>query len=137
MKWLRALSMLTLFLALVLASIGCSKKDTTLPPTMAVHLIDVGQGDAILIDCGTTEVLIDGGSSSPAVVSYLNDYVDEPLEVVVATHPHADHIGGLTAVLESFQVQEVWRNGEESTSQTYAAFDNAMNRRVGTIRQVL
>jgi beta-lactamase superfamily II metal-dependent hydrolase len=93
---------------------------------LTVHFIDVGQGDAILVDYGTYEVLIDGGSSSPGVVSYLNSYVDGPLEVMVATHPHADHIGGLTAVLGAFQVQQIWSNGEPSTSQTYTNFMSAV-----------
>jgi beta-lactamase superfamily II metal-dependent hydrolase len=96
----------------------------TIPLT--VHFIDVGQGDAILVDYGTNEVLIDGGSSSPGVVGYLENYVDGPLEVMVATHPHADHIGGLIAVLGAFEVQQVWYNGDTSTSQTYSSFMSAV-----------
>ncbi len=56
-------------------------------PELRVHFIDVGQGDAILVDLGETEVLIDGGGKSPGVVDYLQDYVDGTIEVVVATHP--------------------------------------------------
>ena len=90
-----------------------------LPGQVTVHFIDVGQGDAILIDIGATEVLIDGGERSPGVVAYLKEFVDGPLEVMVATHPHADHIGGLIQVLESFAVGEVWLNGDTATSATY------------------
>jgi beta-lactamase superfamily II metal-dependent hydrolase len=61
-------------------------------PQLKVHYIDVGQGDSILLDLGATEVLIDGGDGSLGVVSYLQQYVDGPLEAIVATHPHADHI---------------------------------------------
>jgi competence protein ComEC len=89
---------------------------------LAVHFIDVGQGDSILIDLGETEVLIDGGDKSPGVVSYLQDYIDGSLEVVVATHPHADHIGGLISVLNNFQVEQIWHNGDTSTSKTYTEF---------------
>ena len=46
---------------------------------LQVHFIDVGQGDAILIDYGTVEVLIDGGETSPGVVPYLRKYVDGDL----------------------------------------------------------
>ena len=67
-------------------------------PELKVHFIDVGQGDSILLDLGATEILIDGGDKSPGAVAYLSDYVDGTLEAVVATHPHADHIGGLIAV---------------------------------------
>jgi len=89
---------------------------------LKVHFIDVGQGDSILIDLGETEVLIDGGEKSPGVVDYLKKYVDGPLEVMVATHPHSDHIGGLIAVLGAFQVQQIWDNGDKSDSSTYNEF---------------
>ena len=57
---------------------------------LTVHFIDVGQGDAILIDLQETEIIIDGGGRSPGVTEYLNEYVDGPLEVMVATHrPYA------------------------------------------------
>jgi len=111
--------------------------------TLTVHFIDVGQGDSILLDIGDTEVLIDGGEKSPGVVSYIDDYVDGPLEVMVATHPHTDHIGGLIAVLDAFVVNEIWLNGDTTTSQTYSQFMSAVNsegaemftaRRGGTIQ---
>ena len=94
---------------------------------LKVHFIDVGQGDSILIDLGETEVLIDGGGKSPGVVAYLNDYVDGVLEIMVATHPHADHIGGLIAVLDAFEVEEIWHNGDSSTSKTYSQFMSAVS----------
>jgi len=97
------------------------------PGTLTVHFIDVGQGDSILLDFGDIEVLIDGGDKSPGVVSYIDDYVDGPLEVMIATHPHADHIGGLIAVLDAFEVDEIWLNGDTSTSGTYSQFMSAVN----------
>jgi beta-lactamase superfamily II metal-dependent hydrolase len=101
---------------------------------LRVHFIDVGQGDAILVDFGETEILIDGGGKSPGVVTYLNDYVDGALEVMVATHPHADHIGGLIAVLEAFSVQEIWHNGDTSTSQTFNQFMAAVQSEGAEVR---
>ena len=87
-----------------------------------VYFIDVGQGDSILIDQGQTEVLIDGGSQSPGITDFLRNYVDGDLEVMIATHPHADHIGGLIAVLDAFKVDQIWYNGDTSTSATYSTF---------------
>jgi competence protein ComEC len=81
----------------------------------------------IKVDLGEIEVLIDGGGKSPGVVKYLRDHVDGPLEVMVATHPHADHIGGLIAVLDAFQVQQIWHNGDTSESKTYAEYMTAVN----------
>ena len=86
---------------------------------MQVHFIDVGQGDAVLVDLGTTEILIDGGPGS-ACISYIKPFVTEPLELLVATHPDADHIGGLDDVLQALTVSEIWLNGDTHTTQTYA-----------------
>ena len=111
------------------------KKPPSTEPTLApvpadgelkVHFIDVGQGDSILVDLGETEILIDGGDKSPGVVAYLNSYVHGPLEAMVATHPHADHIGGLITVLDAFEVEQVWYNGDTSTSKTYSEFMNGV-----------
>ena len=103
---------------------------TTPPPQVVpvsseklkVHFVDVGQGDAIFIDLEDIEILIDGGGKSPGVVSYISQYVDGTLEVVVATHPHADHIGGLIEVLDEFEVKQIWHSGDDSDSATYKNF---------------
>ena len=104
---------------------------TVIPPPiegeLTIHFVDVGQGDSILVDLGETEVLIDGGDKLPGVVAYLNGFVDGALEVMVATHPHADHIGGLIGVLDAFEVDEIWLNGDTSTSETYSQFMSAVN----------
>ncbi len=105
-----------------------STTPTTPPPSpLRVHFIDVGQGDSILVDLGETEILIDGGDKWPGVVTYLQEYVDGAIEAVVATHPHADHIGGLIAVAAHFDVDSFWLNGDTSTSQTYSEFMSSIN----------
>jgi len=96
--------------------------------TLEVHFIDVGQGDAILIDYGTYELLIDGGRGS-ACVSFLetSGLVDGALDVLVATHMDADHIGGLDDVLARYVVAEIWTNGNTHTTATYDSFIAAVN----------
>lgn len=80
---------------------------------LMVHFIgEVEDGDSILIDLGETEILIDGGLPISGVAKYISEYVDGPLEVMVATHPHVDHIGGLIRVLKNFDVKEIWVNGD-------------------------
>ncbi|MCX6092344.1 MAG: MBL fold metallo-hydrolase [Candidatus Bipolaricaulota bacterium] len=97
-----------------------------LAPPVRVIFFDVGQGDAILIDSGSQEILIDGGPDG-GWVSQLDQYVQGPLEVVVVTHPHTDHVGGLDEVLRAFDVLEVVTNGARSESSAYANFASSVS----------
>lgn len=75
------------------------------------HFINVGQGDAIWLALdGGYDILVDGGKASvgPVVASYLQSHGCDRVELLVATHPDADHIGGLPAVLGSIPVTEAW-----------------------------
>ncbi|OUM94005.1 MAG: hypothetical protein BAA00_15515 [Parageobacillus thermoglucosidasius] len=92
---------------------------------LLVHFIDVGQGDAIYISLpGRVDILIDGGNNQYGddVVAYLrSQYVDD-IEYMIATHPDADHIGGLDVVLEAFKVENVYAPKVSHTTQTYEDF---------------
>jgi len=91
-----------------------------------VYFIDVGQGDATLIEAGDTAILVDGGDGSVEAQDSLEDFLQawhiQDIDLMVATHPHADHIGGLPGVLALYDVHEIWTNGETSGSQTYGDF---------------
>jgi competence protein ComEC len=108
-------------------------KDTITSQNLTVYFFDVGQGDSILLDIGTIEILIDGGDGSTNIVPYLTPLVDGAIEVMIATHPHQDHIGGLEQVLAAFDVTQIWYNGDISTSQTYQRFITAINTENATI----
>lgn len=92
------------------------------PSKMNVHFLDVGQGDAIFIQApnGKT-MLVDAGTKEygDTVVAYLKAKNVEKLDYVVATHPDADHIAGLAAVLDSFTVGEFINSGKAHTTMTY------------------
>ena len=75
--------------------------------TLIVHYIDVGQGDAVFIQTPSQNVLIDGGERGTTVEDYLKQQGVGCLDIVISTHPHSDHIGGLINVLENFTVKEV------------------------------
>jgi beta-lactamase superfamily II metal-dependent hydrolase len=91
--------------------------------TLTVHFIDVGQGDAILIQSPDGKnMLIDGGERNTGVVAYLAATGVSKLDIVAATHPHSDHIGGLVDVLKSIPVDKVVTNGQEHTSGLYESF---------------
>ncbi|MDR0904444.1 MAG: MBL fold metallo-hydrolase [Ruminococcus sp.] len=76
---------------------------------LAVHFIDVGQGDSELIVYGKKAMLIDAGEAEygNTVVSYLQNLGITKLEYIIATHPHSDHIGGLAAVIANFDVGKI------------------------------
>lgn len=74
-----------------------------------IHFIDVGQGDSILLQFDGMNILIDAGLDSKGtdVVSYLSDAGVEALDYIVASHPHADHIGGLPQVMDTFKTGQL------------------------------
>lgn len=85
-----------------------------------VEILDIGQGDSILIRSpeGKT-VLIDGGTGNIDVVTYLKERGVTEINLMVGTHAHADHIGGLDEVLEAFPVKVYVDNELPHTTRTY------------------
>jgi len=98
---------------------GLEKRDN-----LAVHFIDVGQGDSILVVAGDRAMLVDGGrrDEGPIVAAYLKSRNISTIDVMVSTHPHADHIGGLLTVLKEFPVKLVVDSGIAHPSQTYESY---------------
>lgn len=86
-----------------------------------VHFIDVGQGDSVLIKQGENSMLIDAGDNGygPTVVDYLKTNKIETLDYVIATHPHADHIGGMKDVINSFNIGKVIMPNVTHTTKTF------------------
>jgi competence protein ComEC len=98
----------------------------TLASVLEVHFIDVGQGDAILLVLGEYAALIDGGDRGSGVVAYLQRQGITYLDLVIASHPHADHIGGLIDVIRAITVDRVITNGQMHTTLTYERFLDAI-----------
>ncbi|MDO8604727.1 MAG: ComEC/Rec2 family competence protein [bacterium] len=100
---------------------------------LTVAFLDVGQGDAIYIEAPNgNQMLIDGGQPSGAVLRQLGKMMpfwDRSLDVVVATHPDQDHVGGLPAVLSRLQVDNVVTTENTSATGAYGAFEKEISEK--------
>lgn len=97
---------------------------------MTATFIDVGQGDSTLVELPDGKVmLIDAGeaSASQSVLNALDEADVDDIDYLVATHPHADHIGGMEAVLDAYEVGEVWMPDAPDTTETYEGFLDAVD----------
>lgn len=93
-----------------------------------IHFIDTGNSDAILIKQGDKSALIDAGDNDDEqrVVKYLKNQGITELEYIFATHPHADHIGGLDAVVDNIKVKQAYVSNGDADTKTYRDFINSM-----------
>ncbi|MFP7494309.1 ComEC/Rec2 family competence protein [Terribacillus saccharophilus] len=97
-----------------------------------IHFLDVGQGDSMLIETPSHyTILIDGGDGEAGekVVALLRAKGIEELDLVVATHPDIDHIGGLLPVLEEFKVKRVLDSGKLYTTKTYQRYTEILTEK--------
>lgn len=124
--------------ALILLAVGCrSEAPGTTPPTepsaltqaavdrqreapltarepakLTVTFVDVGQADAILLQVGELDMLVDAGATSSSALKAALRTVSGPLEYLLVSHPHQDHFGGAAGALELLEVSHVLTNGE-------------------------
>ena len=113
------------------------------PPTtnreLVVRVLDVGQGDAILIQNGGSTVLVDGGPERRTFARWLEELrVPDTLDAVILTHAHGDHFTGLRELFRSRHgrvVRAFWWNGDQATplSQSHLPDSVAARTRRGTM----
>ena len=108
-----------------------NKKETQPLPSgeLRVHVLDVGQGDSILIIApGGKTVLVDAGvpGSGKIVLAALGRYGIKQIDLMVATHAHADHIGGADEVLKAVKVLTVLDSRVPNTTKNYEDFLKAI-----------
>ena len=98
--------------------------------TMTVHMLDVGQGDSLLLEMPTGEhVLIDAGLRGSDVAQTLELLGVDDLDLVFTTHPHADHMGGMRDVVLRFPIELYVDSGMPHTTQTYNQLMEAVHAR--------
>lgn len=89
-------------------SVGLSNTNVTPEGELQVYFIDVGNADSILIRQGEANALIDAGERGDGddVLAYLQRQGVTKLDLVIATHPHADHIGGMTDIINALPIDK-------------------------------
>jgi competence protein ComEC len=99
-------------------------------PDQRLHLVfcDVGQGDAILIFQGKNQILIDGGPDQSVLTCLANHlpFWDREIEIVIASHPEADHITGLIDVIDRYRVNHFVVNSFGKDSAVFKEFKAAV-----------
>ena len=117
---------LLLLAGLMLLSSGCSslsanKTQQVAASPLMVKMLDVGQGDAILIRTAEQTVLIDSGDQDQQakLAGLLHKEGIDVIDKLILTHPHADHIGGTAILLREFKVRAVYDNGQSTTTKMY------------------
>jgi competence protein ComEC len=118
-RWLSLLWPIT-----VMALSGCvgsrSEAGDSAAATARLVFLDVGQGDAIVVISPEERVaLIDAGPRGQDIVGQLRRHGVDTVDVAIATHPHADHIGGFAAVFAALPVRYFMDNGVPHTTATY------------------
>ena len=96
-----------------------------------IDFLDIGQGDSIYFSTPDGhDGLVDGGPNDTTLqeLGKVMPIGDRVIDLMVATHPDADHISGLAGVLEHYEVKEIWLNGAIHTTQTYIKFLEAVKK---------
>lgn len=116
-----ALSML-LLAGCNVENIGEEPNERKEKAAISVHFLDVGQADSILVKAPSGKnMLIDAGNNNDGekVVSYLKSQGISKIDVLVGTHPHEDHIGGLDNVIKNFDIVNIYMPRVTSSTKTY------------------
>ena len=98
---------------------------------LKVAFLDVGQGDAIYIEAPNgKQMLVDGGpdDSVLAELAQVMPFGDQSIDLVLATHTDADHIGGLSSVIEQYDVSHIIENGSSSSTRVFQNLENTIEK---------
>src|SRR3989344_5675637 len=105
---------------------------SSLAPDLAVYFFNVGQGDSIFIASKDgTQILIDGGPNSRVLgeLAKAMPYYDDSIDLVVLSHPHADHLSGLIDVLKRYKVGKVVESGVIYRTPEHDAFEEIASQK--------
>lgn len=108
---------------------GENNKEMSSNKNVIVNFIDTGNSDAILIKDGDTFALIDGGDNDDEkfIVDYLKKQGVKSIKYLISSHPHADHLGGLDAVVKNFDIENVFVANGSAETKSYRDFIYALS----------
>ena len=139
-KWLRNQSRIV-FLIAALAGIllvaGCSSASQTTSQApkseeqLIIKVLDVGQGDSILIRASGQVTLIDTGDIAfrENLVAYIKKEGISIIDKLILTHPHNDHIGGVAGIFDNFTVKQIYDSGQPHTTATYRKYMETVEKK--------
>lgn len=132
---MKKLFLVLLTVCMLFSVLGCSGQQLTAREHTAagtaaggqqltVKVLDIGQGDAVLIQTPQETILFDTGDVDERdnLVRLLKKEKVEVIDKLIISHPHADHLGGAYAVLQNFTVKAVYDNGQPTTTKTYQTY---------------
>ena len=103
---------------------GAAKTPAKPGDKLIIRMLDIGQGDAFLLEKDGKFAMIDTGDVEhrEALVKYLHEYGVKELSNVIITHPHADHMGGMKAVFDNIKVDNIYDDGVPTNTNTYKTY---------------
>jgi len=106
---------------------------------LTITFFDVGTADAALITTPADEhILIDGGTreGGEKVAKFLESHEIKSLDIVIATHPHPDHVGGLAQIIREFEVKSLYDSGMQYECEGFTEYREALSKFKGTVTTV-
>ncbi|MFA7243830.1 MAG: MBL fold metallo-hydrolase [Patescibacteria group bacterium] len=115
-----------LIIILIFLWVTIAKSPTT--DSLNIYFLNVGQGDAELIQKGDYQILIDGGPDDSILseIGKIMPITDRRIDIVILTHPHADHLTGINQIIQRYEVGQIYSSGSITTSDQYLNFLNAV-----------
>jgi len=107
-------------------------------PWLRVHFLDVGYGDAILIESSDFAIMIDTGEKkfSQRILDYLSDRDITSIDAALITHPHKNHFEGFLPLLDKIKIKSLYINGETNAEAGYAELLSAFRQKSIPVKTV-
>ena len=139
-KWVLALALLCIVAFVIMLAVkepdksSKSAKSTTQSlknARLSVKVLDIGQGDAILIQADGQTVLVDTGDvgTRDKLITLLKKENLTTIDKVIITHPHADHLGGMPEVMENFKIGKIYDSGKTATTALYKKYLTGVSKK--------